>query len=67
MTNLFLLNYLREWNMEFANKEVAVASEQRQGEIPADNAAGALPMAIAELTDLQLSYIGGGSTVGSNY
>jgi hypothetical protein len=52
--------------MEFANKEVAVASEQRQGEIPADNSA-ALPMAIAELTDLQLAYIGGGSTVGSNY
>jgi hypothetical protein len=53
--------------MEFANKEVAVAFEQRQGETPTDDAAGALPMAIAELTALQLAYVGGGGTIGSNF
>ncbi len=53
--------------MEFANKEVAVAFEQRQGEIPADDAAGALPMVIAELSELQLAFVGGGSIVGSAY
>ncbi len=42
--------------MEFANKEVAVAFEQRQGEIPA-----------AELSELQLAVVGGGSIVGSAY
>jgi hypothetical protein len=51
--------------MEFANKEVAVAFEQRQGEIPAEDAAGALPMAIAELSELQLAFVGGGSTIGT--
>jgi hypothetical protein len=53
--------------MEFANKEVAVASEQRQAETPAVDAAGALPMAIAELSELQLAFVGGGSIVGSSY